>query len=398
MIKLYYARDVKSYAVEHYKQNADGTYPLAATESDTGLSGLQGALAAYTPKVYADGFTYDAELTTPAAPIVIPNDDSLVIRLYYARDVKRYAVEHYKQNADGTYPDEATESDTGLSGRQGDTATYTPKVYTDGFTYDAELTTPAAPIVIPNDDSAGDQALLRAGREELRGGALQAERGRDVPGLSRDGERHGLERTSRRAGATYTPKVYTDGFTYDAELTTPAAPIVIPNDDSLVIKLYYARDVKRYAVEHYKQNADGTYPDGRDGERHGPERAARRAGDVHAEGLRGGRVHVRRGTDDAGRADRDSERRQPGDQALLRAGREELCGGALQAERGRDVPDEATESDTGLSGRQGDTAAYTPRNYAADGFTYDAELTTPAAPIVIPNDDSLVIRLTTRGT
>ena len=243
VIRLYYARDVKGYAVEHYKQNADGTYPLAATESDTGLSGLQGALAAYTPKVYTDGFTYDAELTTPAAPIVIPNDDSLVIKLYYARDVKRYAVEHYKQNADGTYPLDATESDTGLSGLQGALAAYTPRNYAaDGFTYNAELTTPAAPIVIPNDDTPGDQALLRAGREELCGGALQAERGRDVP-AGRDGERHGPERTSRRDTATYTPKK-----------------------------------------------------------------------------LRGGRVHVRRGTDDAGRADRDSERRHAGDQALLRAG------------------------------------------------------------------------------
>ena len=86
---------------------------------------------------------------------------------------------------------------------------------------------------------------------------------------------------------------------------------MIPNDDSLVIKLYYARDVKSYAVEHYKQNADGTYPLAATESDTGLSGLSRRDTATYTpKKLRGGRVHVRRGTDDAGRADRDSERRQ----------------------------------------------------------------------------------------
>ncbi|MCC3388275.1 hypothetical protein, partial [Enterocloster citroniae] len=73
---------------------------------ETTGNGVTGAAAAYDVRSYA-GFTYQEDLTTPLDKSII-GDGSLVIKLYYDRDIETgYKVEYYHQdlNEDGTVAD-----------------------------------------------------------------------------------------------------------------------------------------------------------------------------------------------------------------------------------------------------------------------------------------------------
>ena len=96
------------YKVLHFRQNADGSYPTAATDTDTYFDVDAGTEASYTPKPYA-GCSYDAAKTTwggtsiCASSTVRPvlGNGSLVIKLYYPRN--QYTLS-YKANGHGTAP------------------------------------------------------------------------------------------------------------------------------------------------------------------------------------------------------------------------------------------------------------------------------------------------------
>ncbi|MBQ2003649.1 MAG: InlB B-repeat-containing protein, partial [Peptococcaceae bacterium] len=112
------------YTVKHYLQNIDDdNYTLDTSESKYGVT--DSVVDANTRvKSYA-GFSYVSEKSTysktgtdatlitnaNASNVTIAGDGSLVINLYYERSTNTaYTVEYYYQNADGTYPAEASPS------------------------------------------------------------------------------------------------------------------------------------------------------------------------------------------------------------------------------------------------------------------------------------------------
>jgi len=103
-----FAPVLTGYRVLHFQQNADGSYPTAATDTDTFSDIDAGTAAGYTPKVYP-GCSYDATMTTwkgtgnSALSTVLPvlSDGSLVIRLCYPRN---QCTVSYKANGHGTAP------------------------------------------------------------------------------------------------------------------------------------------------------------------------------------------------------------------------------------------------------------------------------------------------------
>ncbi|HBL50397.1 MAG TPA: hypothetical protein DDZ65_09175, partial [Firmicutes bacterium] len=76
------------YKVEHYQQNADGTYPATPTETED-LSGITDATATADAKTADENYAYFTENTTHADHVasgIVTADGKLVLKLYYARN------------------------------------------------------------------------------------------------------------------------------------------------------------------------------------------------------------------------------------------------------------------------------------------------------------------------
>ena len=71
------------YVVEHYQEQLDGTYKLAKTEN---LAGTTDTTATAAAKKY-DHFTYDSTVSGTLVSGNIAGDGSLVLKLYYTRDI-----------------------------------------------------------------------------------------------------------------------------------------------------------------------------------------------------------------------------------------------------------------------------------------------------------------------
>jgi len=74
--------DGVQYTVEHYKENDDGSYTLADTETK---SGRTGETAQATPKTY-EGYTFDSTVAGTVLSGTIVGDGSLVLRLFYTKN------------------------------------------------------------------------------------------------------------------------------------------------------------------------------------------------------------------------------------------------------------------------------------------------------------------------
>ena len=72
------------YKVEHYKQNADGSYPSTPADTEY-LKGVTGAIVTAASKSY-ENFSRDNSAYGTVASGTVAADGSLVLRLYYARD------------------------------------------------------------------------------------------------------------------------------------------------------------------------------------------------------------------------------------------------------------------------------------------------------------------------
>lgn len=236
VIKLYYDRDSHSYTVEHYLQDKDGQgWIKKKVES---LTGLFGADASFTATNYV-GFTFAESLTEPENRI-IPAADNLVIKLYYLRNLVSYSVEHYKQQYEpsGSFTWIFVDTDL-LSGLFETESIFTPKEFS-GFSFDSSLT--ESKNIPASDEDLIVKLYYKRNPVEYTIEHYTQSAIKNVDGSSswKLMEREVL--TGFPGCLAACPKKNYSGFFHDSSLTMPKNPI-IPEDNSLTVKLYYTQDL-----------------------------------------------------------------------------------------------------------------------------------------------------------
>lgn len=242
------------YTVKHYKQDLGATtYSLESTDIETGITGAAGV---FMPNSYT-GFTYDSGQTTPSSPIIAA-DGSLEIELYYTRDsymveysyvgyVPADATDLAPINASPIYADVEYGATVPIAG----TASATGYDFSGWTTVDAtiangEFTMPAQAVAITGGFTASGSTPYQI-----------------VHHIQKLGEStYEVKEIENKTGETDTEVTFAsmtyEGFTYDAiqdGWSYGVAAPVIAGDGSLVIDLYYIRNV--YEV-HYEY--DGYVP------------------------------------------------------------------------------------------------------------------------------------------
>ncbi len=240
--KIYYAKWIAntntSYKVEHYKQTGTG-YALEESEDRTGTTGAE---VTAEPKTYA-GYTENTTIDNRVASGTIAGDGSLVLKLYYDRNTNTaYTVEHYKQTDTG-YALEESEDRTGTTGAE---VTAEPKTYA-GYTENTTIDNRVASGTIAGDGSL----VLKLYYDRNTNTAYTVEHYK----RTLDNELIGYElfETKSYTGTTDTTataiaQTYT-GFTENTTITDRVASGTIAGDGSLVLKLYYDRNIYKINYE-----------------------------------------------------------------------------------------------------------------------------------------------------
>ncbi len=118
----------------------NGIVPEGAPELPEGSSHHPGENVTVASNPTLEGYTFSgwaSEQVTPAEGKFDMPDVNVVFKgSFTANSGTVYKVEHYKQNLDGTYPENASETEN-LSGKTGDIATAVAKTY-EGFTEDSD--------------------------------------------------------------------------------------------------------------------------------------------------------------------------------------------------------------------------------------------------------------------
>ncbi len=208
-------------------------------------------------------------------------------------DVVNYIVEHYKANADGTYPTDPTDREI-KGGKIGDTVTAEPKTY-EGYTLNllAEGTVESGTLVkILN---MGDIVVLKLYYDvDENGGGDNGEDPDDIPDKYQKKVIFKVVNGTWSDDTTGAIVVYVtllnDAGEYDengsavVDTIVPTGmkanegfkngewdevfPVIVTGTDDVTYTHTFQRsttpiipgDVVNYIVEHYKANADGTYP------------------------------------------------------------------------------------------------------------------------------------------
>ncbi len=226
------------FKIEHYLQNLDGTYPGTATESYED-QGTTDTLAAATPNQY-EGFTFDADHTDNKLSGTIAGDGSLVLKLYYERN--SYTVSYAYT---GTVPGGAADiSSYGDTYKFGEDVTVKDAVSVEGYEFHgwiseevaaANGTTfkmPAKTVIFNGHFVASGDTVYKVEHylQKLDG---------TYPSIA--------DRTADHRGQTDTDveamPIYFEGFLFDADNTSNVKTGKIAGDGSLVLKLYYEREL-----------------------------------------------------------------------------------------------------------------------------------------------------------
>ena len=100
VIRVYYVKKTYTYKVEHYIQNLDGTWPNEPKDTDIIDNVKYGDIAGYEENSYT-GFTFYNTLTEQENGIIdgngnitVPDNNNLVIKLYYTRNKYQYVVNY----------------------------------------------------------------------------------------------------------------------------------------------------------------------------------------------------------------------------------------------------------------------------------------------------------------
>ena len=227
------------YAVEHYTENLDGTY--SKVEKDTVVSEDVeiGTKVSYKINNY-DGFTFD-ESKTENKDATVPDNNNLVVKLYYTRNSYKVTYE-YEEEA----PTGASELPAGATYKYGASVTVAEDATAPGYTFSGwnheDFTMPANDVVIKGSFTANDNTQYKVEHYLENLEVL-------------DGEKFTLKDTETLAGttdttATATPKQY-PGFTYDSTVEGTKTSGTITGDGQLVLKLYYTRNTYKYTVHYF---------------------------------------------------------------------------------------------------------------------------------------------------
>ena len=230
------------YTVEHYTENLDGTY--SKVEKDTVVSEDVeiGTKVSYKINNY-DGFTFD-ESKTENKDATVPDNNNLVVKLYYTRNSYKVTYEY-----EGTVPTGASELPAEATYKYGEKVTVAENATAPGYTFSGwdkeDFTMPANDVVIKGSFTANDNTQYKVEHylEDL------------------DGKTFTLKDTETLAGTTDTtvtaePKTY-EGFTFDSTVEGTKTSGTITGDGKLVLKLYYTRNSYKVTYEY-----EGTVPTG----------------------------------------------------------------------------------------------------------------------------------------
>ena len=230
------------YTVEHYTENLDGTYSKVDKDTVVSEDVEIGTKVSYEVKKY-EGFEYD-ESQTVNKDATVPDNNNLVVKLYYTRNSYKVTYEY-----EGTVPAGASNLPEEATYKYGANVTVAEEATAPGYTFSGwdkeDFTMPAEDVVIKGSFTANTDTQYKVEHY------LQ-----DL-----DGNSYTLKDTETLAGttdttATATPKQY-PGFTYDSTVVGTKTEGVITGDGQLVLKLYYTRNNYKVTYEY-----EGTPPSG----------------------------------------------------------------------------------------------------------------------------------------
>lgn len=217
-----------AYKVEHYLQNADGSYPDAASQTEN-LTGATGAAVEAVVQT-TTGYHEDTENGSAVKSGTIAADGSLVLRVYYVRDTYTLTFKN------------AGEADFVSTRRWGESITAPALTVTKpGY---ALSWSPALPETMPQSDSTYTAVWTAKGDIAYRVEHYQQ---------NADDDGYTLRDTDPLTGAT-DAEVTAVARNYDHFVLNESAAGTVPSgviaaDGSLVLRLYYDRETLRVTFD-----------------------------------------------------------------------------------------------------------------------------------------------------
>ena len=224
------------YTVEHYTENLDGTYSKVDKDTVVSEDVEIGTKVSYEVKKY-EGFEYD-ESQTVNKDATVPDNNNLVVKLYYTRNSYKVTYEY-----EGTVPAGASNLPEEATYKYGANVTVAEEATAPGYTFSGwdkeDFTMPAEDVVIKGSFTANTDTQYKVEHY------LQ-----DL-----DGNSYTLKDTVTLAGttdttATATPKQY-PGFTFDSTVVGTKTEGIVTGDGQLVLKLYYVRATYTYTIHYF---------------------------------------------------------------------------------------------------------------------------------------------------
>lgn len=255
-LSFYYNANIVDYEVEHYLENSEGTYDLDDTEY---LSGPTGATANAIVRTSYDGYTHNGSAPNTLLSGTITADGKLVLKVYYDADIVPYKVVHKLEQADGSFDTADTDNGTAKVGR---TVYGTDKTYA-GYTYAPTHAQTKSSGVVTAD---GKLTLVLIYKVD----ATTNTRYKVEHYLEQADGSYVVKDTENFTGTTNTKvtavsKTYA-GYTFNNSINGTLESGIVASDGSLLLKLYYTINEHPsvsvdagYKVEHYLQQADGSY-------------------------------------------------------------------------------------------------------------------------------------------
>ena len=224
------------YTVEHYTENLDGTYSKVDKDTVVSEDVEIGTKVSYEVKKY-EGFEYD-ESQTVNKDATVPDNNNLVVKLYYTRNSYKVTYEY-----EGTPPSGASALPTEETYKYGASVTVAEDATAPGYKFSGwdheDFTMPAEDVVIKGSFEARNDTKYRVEHylENLNDEGFTLEEGKDYAATT-------------DTKVTAEPKEY-PGFTYDSTVEGTKTEGVITGDGQLVLKLYYVRATYTYTIHYF---------------------------------------------------------------------------------------------------------------------------------------------------
>ena len=217
-----------AYKVEHYLQNADGSYPDAASQTEN-LTGATGAAVEAVVQTIP-GYHEDTENESAVKSGTIAADGTLVLRVYYARDTYTLTFKN------------AGEADVVSTRRWGERVSEPALTVTKpGYTLSWS---PALPETMPQSDSTYTAVWTAKGDIAYKVEHYQQ---------NADDDGYTLHDTDPLTGATDAEVTaaarHYDHFALNESAAGTVSSGVIAADGSLVLRLYYDRETLRVTFD-----------------------------------------------------------------------------------------------------------------------------------------------------